>query len=473
MNPTCPLWFKACLAGCLAVVGVAACGPSLSESCARDLQGCAGQTSEHLSDEAEESRAGSSVESGRVYLDLSTSMRGYVGGRSPSSLLTLYQRALDGTIDEGFSSVGLDTVHQHGFGSEIEPQNTPLQLFALQGPGDLQPASRYKQASTDLEAVFRDLAEHPEALSVVITDGVQDLRPQGGGFNRPALVQAITEEVMEKGFGVWLVGLMSEFDGYYFHVRPDRQGKVNQPIRVRKRPFYLWVVSQDVGLGRSWVRYVVTSLERDLGEESADRIKALELSPGAQVQVKVELLSLSSITDHNFFQYNLLKDIALYQTAGKGQAPFACVLLRGDTQDELKLPLSVNLGPDLASDLTLPSSIWQIDLEKLGTPGLVETPELASSLGSSTKIYTLRLDYLDAVRLARNGAFEIPLHLYPNLDGALADHWSQIWSTQDDTTPERIEGKTLYLADVVQGVLERRLQGQRPVGCFHLRLVRQ
>jgi hypothetical protein len=394
-----------------------------------------------------------SITEGRIYLDLSQSMRGYISdGDVP---FTLFQRALDGLLQEAFAEVRLTNPTLLGFGSGLRKDLPPLESFVLTGK-EGPPSQKFNETSTDLSVTFRDIRKSLRALSVVVTDGAQDQRdgPSGSvgeGFVRTALVNAVRDELIQKGFGVWLVGVMSGFDGCYYNVRPDRQGRVGQCIQVQRRPVYFWVFSRDLGKGRALVR----SLADRLRAEAPNQVNALELSPGAIPGVHLaqpEPEEVRRLVTSKTALRDRLATIRLWRSPAA-----ACVELPFVADGNVQLPLALRL--DSPEDgLAPPGVTWK---------ATIESPESLPGLRARTLPGILLLE----ISSSQTETIEIPLILQADLQRGLEASWIERWSTRDDASAQALEGKTLYLADIVSELLSP-LAEPRRAACLHLTLIR-
>jgi hypothetical protein len=416
------------------------------------------------------------VTHGRVYLDLSESMRGFISDAEAGIPFSLLQETMDRILEEAFADIGLDTVERHGFGTEIHRDLPPLQSFAVQAAGGPSPRALYTEANTDLIGVVRDIAAAPQALSVVITDGVQDLRQtgQGGvvgpGFIRTALQQALVDELIEGGHGLWLLGIRGQVDTEecYFNVKPDAQGQVNRCLHVSQRPVYLWIAGRDVDLARQLVSYLTTKLRaeaaaRPLGDDD-QLIEVLELWPGS-----LPTLTLAEIRDRPPVADNILHRLELIDEPA---TIAACLVLERDPRGILNAAFEARLGATnghrMATVATLPPRAWRLDLEAPEGWNVEVDPPSAGDGASRT--FVLSAPYGVAVEGMVSGPLEFPVRLRLDLATGLEGHWVRRWSTDDDTTAEAVAGRTLYLEDVVVGTLETALRHHRFGRCLHLRI---
>jgi hypothetical protein len=435
---------------------------------------------------------------GRVYLDLSTSMRGFVADERSPLRFTPLQEALDHLLAEAFAGAEIGGVEHDGFGDAIRRNVGPLQGFAVQAPGGPSPRERFAEPSTDLVQAFRDAAAHPDALSVVVTDGVQDLRRSGDdgvgpGFIRTAMVRELERGVIDRGFGLWLVGVMSPFDGCYFNVNPDPQGRVNQCMRVEARPVLFWILSRDLTAGRRFVQSVAEGLRRPSPPAAAGvarpEVQALEVWPGAVPEPRLEVTRGTEL-GREFFTDNLfvgawLPSAAL--TAPRGVTA-ACVTFERRAGGLLRVPLQLRspIGRnDSASVPVLPGSFWRAVVPEASEWRLVElaagaADSAAGAAGAEPRPdggdtpWALEIAHEAAARLAGEGrTLEIPLRLRLSLDFGPEDFWLRRWSTADDSSAAAVEGKTLYLWDVVGGVVTAAAGDREPVACLQLKFKRR
>lgn len=419
------------------------------------------------------------VSEGRIYLDLSQSMRGFIGGGEDGVGFTLLQRGLDGILDEAFATAGVPSPSLVGFGSELRRDLPPLPAFVVESGGS-SPRKRYSEVQTDLGAAVRDIRRAPRTLSVVVTDGAQDLRVAGAGsvgpgFVRTALVRLIHDELIQRGFGVWLVGAMSDFGDCYYNVRADRQGRVGRCIEVRRRPAYFWVFSRDLGKGRELVRYLVRELRSESGVGEGASVEALELSPGALPKVRLRPAAGEDLARLKDLDRGRLSTVAGWRDDESFPgATAACVRIPWIPGQAVQLPVVLDLSPgapDLA-DLVLPAAVWSAALEPPPALSSLHVEEERASEGRGRPLL-LELSHDEAMGLEPGGAVEIPVVLRADFSAGLERSWVGRWSTRDDSSSEKVEGKTLYLADIVEGILAEQLPEPRAAACLHLEVMRK
>jgi hypothetical protein len=398
-------------------------------------------------------------------------MRGYIADGQSRIKFTLFQQALDHVIEEALQAADLPKVSRFGFGVRIRPDIGALQAFAVQS-GKQSPKHRFDEGSTDFIRVLQDAAAHPEALSVIITDGVQDLRAGvagqiGPGFIRTELVRVVKTKLIDQGFGIWILGVMSSFDPQdcYYNVKPDLSGRVNQCIHVERRPVYFWVIARDVETGRKFSRYVYGEMRREAAKSEKDAgelVRVLEVWPANLPHPSISMIEFRRIKDESLSMRNALSDVYRWTPAPEGgRATSACIGFAESPGGTVALPVEVNLGLDPeALAWGLPPGAWN----------------LAPVRGDGWSSRDVRQRVKDSAAtsrfIAREGPIEIPLSLRFDIAAGLGGSWIESWSTDDDTTAESLEGKTLYLRDVVAGILEEVLGNLRFDHCLHLKLVR-
>ena len=457
--------------------GVERCEPVVS-ACAADLDG------------AQEPSALGSMEStpfqrGRVYLDLSASMRGFVSDDTVEIPFTLFQKALDQVVPEAFGAVRSPPVEVIGFGAEISQDIDPLQAYAVQSPGGMSPRLRYDEMATDLVRVIADVAGAPESLSVVITDGIQDRRTAGGsgsagpGFVRTALVEEMRRSLVEQGFGIWLVGVMSRFSGCYFNVKPNAEKRVNQCIPLEgHRPVFFWIFTKDLKAGRLLTAYLVEQLQRETastGSGAGETANGVELWPGRIPRLAVAVDARDS---SETFRDNLIRRIIGWQDRlANAPVAFCCPVFRGGPGGRLRLPLALRLdagGSGPGPIQSAPAEIWSlVPPLREEWPVKVQGGWQAATGASPWLPLSLEIPYEEAARrVALDEPLEIPFRLQLRVRQGLRGHWLERWSTADDSTAETVEGKALYLEDIAVGLLEATLGDAQPGICLQMRLRR-
>jgi hypothetical protein len=432
------------------------------------------------------------VRAGQVYLDLSGSMKGFISDERSALPFTPLQRLLDGLLSEAFTVVGLRDIARAGFGESIRHDLPPLQTFAVRTASGKSPKRLFSETNTDVARVMAEAGRHPEALSVVITDGDQDLRSAGAdgvavgsGFLRTVLIDELKGDLVDRGFGVWLIGVMSGFDsnGCYYSVLPDEHGRVGRCLHVRRRPALLWVFCKDVVMGRKLVAYLLAELRGPQPLSATDRtgatgpeVDGLELWPGGDLALDLRLIPPERLRDRSLVRRNALGGVFRWQAGSTPSAPFfGCLGLRSEGSEPLILPLElrVKLRDDADLALSLPANVWKPVVPSSSSWTLVERQGLSQGGDAAgTHTFVLSIAHGESVRTAGRGALEIPFRFTLDLS-ALDKHWTRRWSSADDTSAAGIEGKTLYLWDVVEGTLRSAFANREPRICLQLNLVSQ
>lgn len=436
------------------------------------------------------------VAEGAIYLDLSWTMRGFIADRGYEIPFTRFQQLLRTTLPEAFVEVDLPSPAFHGFGGDLVPAErlAPMLDYAVRSPDRTSPRTRYDQGQTDVVGMLERAAGAPGTLSVVVTDNAQDVLRSGGrrvpGFDRSSFVKTVTDHLAGRGFGVWLVGVQNEFEGTYFSIQPvfDQDGlRVNSPLALRgRRPFYVWVVSRDLDKGRRFVAHLAQRLDSgpDGNGDSGDRVHAIELAPGLLPQLRLAEPEAPA-ADNADTVFSSTRWFRIHEWQDRGAAPaYVCLAFdRSEQSIRHQFPLLGVVTPRPAGDpvsrLQLPPEVWRTELrphrdgsdlpglqidsmagERPPTPGSGTTPALGHML-------TLNPVTMAAARPDER-SLDLDIDLRADLSALPADHWITTWSTPDDTTPEAILGKTLYLEDVVLGILTATVGRPQPSRCVRL-----
>jgi len=427
-----------------------------------------------------------SVSLGRVYLDLSASMQGFVSDDSVEMPFTLYQKALDQVLPEAFGSIPVESLEVHGFGGEIVRDIGQIQSYVVQRSAGSSPRRRYDKGATDLVRVIADAALAPEVVSVVITDGVQDRRLMGGaaasgpGFVRTAVVQEMRRSLVGEGFGIWLVGVMSRFDGCYYNVKPNAANQVGRCMEMEGvRPVFFWVFSRDIQAGRRWTAYLVEELHREAsagGGEAGEAVEAVELWPGRHPRLTVA--QDQKAPDELLRESSIRRVVGWKERLPEAPLSFCCPRFRGREGSRLILPMQLMLaGADSQGGAfaPLPPDVWQLVEPEEEAWTLEEREGWRGTKGGSPSLpLSLTIPYETAARkVAADEILEVPLRLRLDARRGLRGHWVERWSTGDDSTEEGARGKALYLHDVVAGLVSASLGQLEPGICLQMRLQRE
>lgn len=451
---------------------------------------------------AEPSGAGGTVTESQVFLDLSWTMRGFISEGEGGRPVTLQQELLRTILLEALGNADVTPPTLWGFGREVFPLEESLSAYAAREGGGVEPRELYDQAETDVVATLLAASEQPSALSVILTDNAQDLRTakerRAPGFDRSAMIRALTQELAEKGFGVWLVGFRNDFRGAYFSIllAANSHGvHVNKPIPLAsEQPLYAWVISKDLAKGRAVVDDLVRELRRRWAvrnEEGQPPVHAIELAPGAPPRVEPreplpEELEIATGEDAPFSGPDPQRDLLRVRDweVVEGDVPRAEATLRFQRPRgaDLLFLLKVQLDgdPERPEWGTWPYSAWNLQWRQQpdGRGPQVQVAQDLSPFSVQPEARTrfrklvLPLQQVTAYEPERR-RIQIPLSVAFGVRSIPADHWVRAWSTDDDTTQKGIEGKTLYLSDVTGSVLEKTIGREQPGACIDLTLVEE
>lgn len=452
------------------------------------------------------------IMAGNIYLDLSTSMQGYISDENYRIPFTLLQHLVHSRLQDAFHAVDINEPAFYGFDQTIEKEVAPRVYYAIKTPNGPSPRGRYNRGQSNIVGVLLQAARASSALSVIVTDGLQDVHGINGdlspGFDRPEFTHAVRDSLIDKGFGIWLIGILNDFDGVYYSIIPDRNGVINNPIPVRgKRPVYCWVICKDVAKGRNFVQYLQASLlelskdngtitDRDAAPDTTNQdqeteealVQVVEIAPGIVPTVDlIEATSAPSFARSDKFLKNMVR-VADWRThPAQLRTKNVSIYFPNAISDTVHFVLQARLGFE-SQEFTwnsLPSTMWRIHT-RLIKP---ETFPLAiiedRNPNSNTELQNLRfigLDFLHdklIVFAPNQRLLEMRVYLYAELEKGLANHWLKKWSTQSDidrdkiTREDRICGKTLYLYDVVAAMLAHSIGRQREAACLHLSLLKR
>lgn len=363
----------------------------------------------------------------------------------------------------------------------------PMQHFAS-SDGNTSPRSQFKCSETNIVGVFQEASRNQSSLSVIITDGSQDVHSVNGalapGFDRPEFIQAINDGLIEKGFGVWLIGIMNDFDGVYYNIIPDRNGEINKPRYVRgKRPVYCWIISKNVDKGREYLQYLYDDITRLAKTSSEDKngnmVQAIEIAPGIYPEI-----NLMEPKPTNYFKLDNDTSRRLTYILDWRDAPKR-ILSKIARSDFPKVPGN-NVLFVLQAGLefkfrynwnSFPSNMWKVDVNKthsLPMTAIPMIPDIKKPDSENLRFVFINIPHDRLIVLNDDErVFEFPVCLYADLDKGLDSSWVKNWSTVIDTEERHIRGKTLYLYEVVSELLEKTI-GQKRIGaCLRLGLIKR
>jgi hypothetical protein len=443
------------------------------------------------------------VSESQIFLDLSRTMSGFISDGRGGMPVTLQQDLLRTILLESLGNVAVTPPTLWGFGREVFPLEGSLSSYAArEGRGAADPQGLYDQAETDVVGALLAASRQPAALSVILTDNAQDLRTpkdrRAPGFDRSALVRTLTEELAGHGFGVWLVGFRNEFRGAYFSILLAANGEgvhVNKPILLAsEQPLYAWVVSRDLVKGRAVVDHLVRELRgrwRVRHGEGEAPVHAVELAPGTPPRVipaepTPDELEVAA-GDPAFGGLDPSRErMRVRQWAPPDGVPpltAATLVYSRPREANLFFLLKARLDPNTEQPQAWgewPLSAWRLRWESdsgRGGPGVQLATDLtpfAVRDGAGQRFRKLVVPYNQVAQHNPEDRWaQLPLWVALDPQAIPEDHWLEAWSTNDDTTREGIEGKSLYLFDVTRSVLEQTVGRRRPAACIHLTLVEE
>lgn len=413
------------------------------------------------------------VESAKVVLDVSMSMRGFIGKWS----ITPFQHLLRTWLKEGLTAVGLPNPELLGVAGKVRPLGSDLESHALR-------RALYDQRETDVVAALLWAGEQPKALSIIVTDNVQDVLSNHGqrarGFDRAAFSRAVVN-LAAKGFGVWLVGFQCPFSGTYYSVRLS-QGTVgpliNAPLHVEgRRPAYVWVVSRDLDKGRAVVSFLHDEISRDSKE--GREVWSLELAPGRRPTVIVHKPSVAELRPSapqpgaGSLPAMYLHPYQWPSSRTNGRTDIRLEFQRRGGADERLLLLKIQLrepSPPHAWQRT-PTANWQVVVRVRPDDGMAIvgadlsafTPTQPAPQGMHyTRLAVSSRDLLKQ----RDPLLEVGIGTRDDVKKTY--QWVTKWSAADDRTVNDVQAKTLYLEDVLHGVLKQTLGGEQMQSCLHV-----
>lgn len=454
------------------------------------------------------------VTAGNIFLDLSTSMQGYLSDENYRISFTLLQHLVHSRLQDAFHSVDINEPAFYGFDQTIVKEVAPRVYYAIKTPNGPSPRSRYNHGQSNIVGVLLQAAKTASALSVIITDGLQDVHGINGdlspGFDRPEFTHAVCDSLIDKGFGIWLIGIMNDFDGVYYSIIPDRNGVINNQIYVHgKRPVYCWVICKDVGKGRNFVQYLQSTLlelskdngtdadhdakpdttsKLDHGKETTVEalVQAVEIAPGLIPTVDLmEATSVPQFAHADKFLKNTVRVTDWRTHPAQLRTKNVAVYFPNAISDTVHFVLQARLGFE-GRDFTwssLPPSMWRIHLDKPGNfPLSIAEDTQPNPMAELQNLRFMGLDFLYDKLIVfepEQRLLELPVYLDADLEKGLANHWLKKWSSQNDTDKNKIiredngQGKTLYLYDVVAAMLKHSIGKQRVGACLHLSLLKR
>jgi hypothetical protein len=426
---------------------------------------------------------------GAIYLDLSTSMQGYISDPSHNMPFTLLQHLLHRVLITSFHHVNISKPTFYGFNRDIITEMAPLVHYALTSNDGTSPRTRFNKAETNIIGVLLEVAKKADLLSVIVTDGLQDVHGINSmlapGFDLPEFTSAICEGLIDQGVGIWLLGVMNDFDGYYYNIIPNWQGQINKPVYIKsERPFYCWIVCRDILKGRQFVSYLfetVGAIAHDSGNNEIDKVKCIELSPGIYPTVSVCDPSNVEIDKNNLEIIRNLTRVRDWQTDPEYTSTKIVTVdfpesTAGSVYYILKVKISYSQDANYLWN-NLSPSVWKIEIDEPNNFPLYMLKEPLQYSKSQTQDFRViglripfdRLNGLSAIKRK----IELPIYIHADLQNGLKDQWVEHWSTSNDNELKYIDKKTLYFYEMTKEVLQNTIGKRKAGACLHLSLIKR
>lgn len=357
-----------------------------------------------------------------IYVDGSSSMRGFVSSFSSNYCQTVHEIVESATV-------GRFDLRIYKFATEISTI-TNLPLNQLQSP------AFYNGRDTPLAAILNRLALAPTRSAIIITDLVQSQT----GTDSLLLAQALGH-LAGQLHEIKLLGYRSTFNGSYYpesHHGPTIKLTSTQSLPAAGRPFYLLVIAPDAPSMRRLDSYLLS------------RVPPAEMVNPTEPAVSVETIALAS---------HKVGDLpwTLYRQPSRKEARIRRITsafhLTRATEPQEILPLEVRMHAgipirspaQLSYETTLftwkgpghPDQISQVDLPVSGTAGKdSESMQMKLTLHrpepGTWDIYMIRMR-------PGQGNLDVPL-------------WVNAWSTDDDSNA-RNGNRTFQLKLIVQAMI--------------------
>lgn len=244
-----------------------------------------------------------------IYYDQLKSMPGYFKTRE--ALMTpLLETFLQGSLLLTLSENNIYPLYAAPFGSNVSPPQeviAPPNCWYHIYETEKKLKDCFPDDHTRLDAVFTDRNLKNFRVALIITDGVQPIERFKKGemarINNKSTLKCIEgsdlgcvkraiKPLIEDGFGIWLIGVLTQFDGNIYPEIPNLQGEKKSFDYNGLRPAYIFILSKDVELGRDTTIILSEALERVRSRFKKEelKVKSLELTPIVRTKFTPNLL---------------------------------------------------------------------------------------------------------------------------------------------------------------------------------------
>lgn len=399
-----------------------------------------------------------------ILLDSSASMAGYTSASGDSAFSrTLHELRNAATLVSPALSVSVRRVDRN--------------VGPAMGETTLATASISKTffdgAETDVAGALAAVAAPgaaPARISVLVTDGVQSTTSSGAGGpcvagSDPICVRTKAIELLEKGWGICVLGVRSAFDGrIYSEVRaasgaPSVVTYKTTPSRPGGyRPFYLWVLSPEPAV----IAPFVETLRERLGTFTrADGVRIFTLGipltsapPTVDVSLAGEAKEL--IDERVEAREGGSPRVTMQVEVGKAGSSLPVVF--GATLPFTRTALGSDTPKGLASALKW--TVSSVASSGKGESTRQKAPELVirdRSVDANGKVLLNATVRWPAATGSPSWAlYRLQAHLDPEARGP---EWVRDWSTDLDVTPDA-GNRTLFLESALAGLRRHALEAE-------------
>ena len=404
----------------------------------------------------------------RIYFDATLSMQGFV--KPGATQYTQMCRYLESVIVSGWENV---TVNFFRFGEQVEPidRNTYLNLSRT---GFYENSRVFRETFIQKIIDYEVLLTHDEAgesvtteestepttpektnnngkessLVVIVTDLFQDNR------DLTVLVTQLKEQYIQKGYGVGLLGLRSEFDGTVYDLGgaplPYRSTPENPETY---RPFYLLVLGRQADIAHYFDRLITNGFTDAQTIIFSRYLVSPLLSFDGTEKINTDNLN-RKIINPEYSQTSRLKQYEIVDNS-----KFASISAK---MKYVPLPHAMSFDSDM---FEVPIIAKGNDDEETKISKAETCLKVIPTLSENSDGNELNVEFrLDSQSLPRKAVYLYEVTLIPKVDTFQAPNWCSEWDMGD----ERNGAKTLNLVNFVRDLSLVTAQMHRPqIAIFH------
>lgn len=374
---------------------------------------------------------------GIVFIDISKSMRGYFCSKCSNIQGNALQNILQKEFHNFMSENNLRPLYVAKFASEFatpeEMQGNIGNMFVFDSDDKIK--EFFSGNKSNLIQVFESKAFSEHRVSIIITDGILSGE---GGFDVGKLIKVVKEK-NESGLQIYLIGIMSEFDGLVFPVLP---GHTKRFWHKGLKPVYIWIIGRDSKIGSDIANYITSKVKiNNLNEEY---VKTVYITK--EYLPYVNNLEFIPDSSKEFKVIHSGKDIKILLSSS----------LRTSKKEEIDIPIKITTN---ISDM---QKYWKITMRLKQEIKWTRINENEDGFFLSLKYDSIPDGSMFG---SGGGEFELKIMAIPDPER----FWWRKWNTDNDLTEENAD-KTLYLERLGKQLIEPLYNKEYELKSLHIKI---